>query len=130
MRKGLLVVAVALACLVPLSASAAGHVVVMPRLHVGGWYGPVGPYWGPFWGAAWGPGYGTFRNTGDVKLDTKVKDAQVFVNGAYVGTTHDNKTLHLRPGGYKIEIKEGDRTPFAQSVYVQVGKTLHLHPEL
>ena len=36
---------------------------------------------------------------GEVKLDTKVKDAEVFVNGGYVGTTGDSRTLHLKPGG-------------------------------
>ncbi len=35
-----------------------------------------------------------------------MKDAHVFINRAYAGTTH-NKTMHLRPGAYKIEIREG-----------------------
>jgi hypothetical protein len=65
-----------------------------------------------------------------VKLDTKVKDAQVFINGSYAGTTHENKSMRLRPGTYNIEIREGGTTPFSRKIYVTAGKTLHLHPEL
>jgi hypothetical protein len=68
--------------------------------------------------------------TGEVKLDTKVKDAQVFINGAYAGTTKENKTMHLRPGKYNIEIREGGQVAFNQQVYVAAGKTIHLQPEL
>src|SRR6266404_4548448 len=93
-----------------------------------GWYGPgwYNPYWGPYYP------YGAYAypNTGEVKIDTKVKDAQVFINGAYAGATHDNKTMHLRPGSYAIEIREGERTQFSQQIYVALGKTVHLHPAL
>ena len=65
-----------------------------------------------------------------MKLDTKVKDAQVFINGAYAGTTKENKTMRLRPGSYNIAIREGEQTPFAEQIYVAAGKTVHLHPEL
>jgi hypothetical protein len=54
----------------------------------------------------------------------------VFTNGAYAGTTHQNKSMYLRPGSYNIEIREVGRTAFAQKVYVVPGKTLHLRPEL
>lgn len=67
-------------------------------------------------------------DSGTVKLDTKVKDAAVYINGAYAGTTKDNKTMHLRPGEYNIEIRAYGQ-PFARRVYVVADKTLHLHPE-
>jgi len=126
MKMRLMVLAAALATLVPMSAPAAvrGYVMV-GRPYYGGFYSP---YWGPYWGPY--GGYYAHPNSGEVKLDTKVKDAQVFINGAFAGTTHDNKTMHLRPGTYNIEIREGGNTPFAQKVYVVAGKTLHLHPEL
>jgi hypothetical protein len=126
MKKGLLTLAVALMTLAPMGASAAirGAVVVGGPFY-GGFYRPFwGPYWGPYWG------YGYYPNSGEVKLDTKVKDAQVFINGAFAGTTHDNKTMHLRPGTYSIEIRQNGQVPFSQKVYVAAGKTLHLHPEL
>lgn len=126
MKKRLLILVAALATLVPVSASAAGFVVV-GRPYYGGWYAP---YWGPYWGYGYGYGYYAFPNSGEVKLDTKVKDAQVFINGSYAGTTHENKTMHLRPGTYNLEIKEGGTTQFAQKLYVAAGKTIHLHPTL
>lgn len=128
MKRGLLImIASAVMTLAPMTASAgirAGFVVGGPVYYGPGWYSP-------FWGAYWGPGpYYSFPHAGQVKLDTKIKDAQVFVNGAYAGTTKENKTMHLRPGSYNIEIREAGQTAFTQQVYVTAGQTLHLHPEL
>lgn len=126
MKKALLIAAAAAMTLAPMSASAAiRRVVVVGGPVYGGWYAP---FWGPYWGFP-GPYY-AFPNSGEVKLDTKVKDAQVFINGAYAGTTHENKNMHLRPGSYNIEIREAGHTAFAERVYVAAGKTMHLHPEL
>jgi hypothetical protein len=129
MKKAILVLAGALMMMAPVAASAARGVVVVR----GGYFGG-GPYWGPYWGSYWGPGYVgpyyAYPNSGEVKLDTKVKDAEVFINGAFAGTTHDNKTMRLRPGNYDIQIREAGRMQFAQQVYVIAGKTVHLHPEL
>ena len=130
MRKGLLMtLAAALLVLAPASSSAAvrGFVVVGRPHYYGGWYSP---YWGPYWGPAYGGYYAAHPNSGEVKLDTKVKDARVFINGAYAGTTRQNKSMYLRPGSYNIEIGEAGRTQFAERVYVVAGKTLHLRPEL
>jgi hypothetical protein len=81
MKKGLLLLAVAAMTLAPMSASAAVRVFVGGPVVYGGWYSPFwGPYWGPY-------GYSHYPNSGEVKLDTKVKDAQVFINGAYAGIT-------------------------------------------
>lgn len=116
MKKGLLLLTFAVMTLAPMSASAA--------ILVGG-------YWGPYWGPRYYGYYGyAFPYSGQLKLDTKVKNAEVFINGAFAGTTHDAKTLHLRPGSYNIEIRELGKTKFVQQVYVAPGKTLHLHPQL
>jgi PEGA domain len=134
MKKGILVLAAALMTLAPTTASAAirGGVAVgvAPAWH--GWYGGwYGGYWGPYyWGPYWGPYYYGYPYAGEVKLETKVKDAQVFINGGYAGTTKESRKMHLRPGNYKIEIREGERTAFSQDVYVAAGKTVHLYPEL
>jgi PEGA domain len=127
MRKGLLtIVAAGLLALTPLSASAAVRVVVGRPYYgyYGGWYSP---YWGPYWGPY--GGYYSHPNSGEVKLHTKVKDAQVFINGYFAGTTQQNKSMYLRPGSYNIEIREGGRTQYAQKVYVVAGKKLDLRPE-
>jgi hypothetical protein len=127
MKKTLMSLAVAAMALAPMTASAG----VRFGIAVGGpvVYGPA--FYSPFWAGYWGPGpYYAYPNSGEVKLDTKVKDAQVFINGAYAGLTKDNKTMHLRPGNYNIEIREGGATPFAQQIYVAAGKTIRLQPEL
>jgi hypothetical protein len=118
MKKGLLILTVALMTLAPISASAA----------IRGFVGVGGPYWGPYWGPAY-YGYG-YPAAGQVKLDTKVKDAEVFIDGAFAGTTHQTKSMHLRPGSYNIEIREAGLTKYAERVYVVAGKTLHLYPQL
>ncbi len=122
MKKLMILVAAAAMTLAPLSASAA-------RLFVG--VGPVfapgvyGSYWGPYWG----PGYG-YPATGEVKIDTKLKDGEVFVNGAFAGTTKDAKTLHLAPGTYTIELRHGGESELNQQVFVAAGKTMHLRAAL
>jgi len=126
MRKGLLILGLAVMTIAP-SASAAVRVFV-GHPYYGGFYRPY--YWGPYWGPAYGGYYYEHPNAGEVKLDTKVKDAQVFINGAYAGTTHQNKSMYLRQGNYNIEIREFGRTQYTERVYVVAGKTLHLHPEL
>ena len=131
MKKALLVLAAAVMMLIPASASARGF---GGRGFVGGyWGGPYwgGGYWGPYaYGPYWGGGYYAYPYTGEIKLDTKVKDAQVIINGAFAGTTHDAKKMHLRPGTYDIQIREGGKTQFDQKVYVAGGRTVHLHPGL
>jgi hypothetical protein len=115
MKKGLLILTFAVMTLAPMSASAA--------IRFGG-------YWGPGYYGYYGyNGYG-YPYAGQLKLDTKVKNAEVFINGAFAGTTHEAKSLHLRPGSYNIEIRELGKTKFVQQVYVAPGKTLHLHPQL
>ena len=123
MKKGLLILAATLTALAPVSAPAQvrGFVMVGPSYY-GGYYRP---YWGPMYG-----GYYANPYAGEVKLNTKVKDAGVFINGAYAGTTHQNKTIHLRPGTYTIEIKEAGSVRYTEKIYVVAGKTLHLQPEL
>ncbi|MCC6367728.1 MAG: PEGA domain-containing protein [Bryobacterales bacterium] len=89
----------------------------------GGWYGP---YWNmyPYW-----PWYGT-PNAGQVKLETHLKDAQVYINGNYAGTAGQLKTMTLTPGNYSIEVRAPGRSPYRQNVHVLAGKTLKLHPDL
>lgn len=130
MKKTLLVLTAAMMSLIPMSASAAfrGGVVVANRPFYGG--GFYRPYWGGYWGPGYAPAYIANPNAGEVKLETKVKNAEVFINGSFAGTTHDNKTMHLRPGSYRIEIREEGSTRFAEQIYVVAGKTLHLNPAL
>jgi hypothetical protein len=63
-----------------------------------------------------------------VKLDTHVKDAQVFVDGAYAGTSGKLKTMWMRPGTYTIEMRAPGQPQFAEKIYVVAGKTVHVEP--
>jgi hypothetical protein len=123
MKKMILVLAGALIALAPLGASAAVRVFVGPPAIGYGFYGPgfYGPYGGPGY-------YAPYSNAGTLKIDSKTKDAEVFVNGSYAGTVKDNKTMHLRQGNYTIEIRHAGETTFSESVYVTAGKTLHINP--
>ena len=122
--KRLLIMGAVLMALLPTAAFARGRsvIVVGPGFGPYGWYGP---YYGMY---PYGP-YGT-PNAGQVKLDTKVKDAEVFINGNYAGTVGQLKTMMMRSGNYDISIRAPGRTPFEQQVYVVAGKTLKLQPDL
>jgi PEGA domain-containing protein len=115
------------ALIVTLPASAAvrfrGGFVVGPPIRPWGWYGP---YYGPY--GFYGP-Y-AYPNAGEVKLDTKVKDAEVFINGAYAGTAGKLKSMWMRPSTYDLEIRAPGRKPYEERIYVVAGKTLHVRPDL
>ena len=125
-------VLLSLAILVP---AASAH----PRIFVGGYFGPgfYGPayygWYGPAYYGWYGPAYYapyTFAPApylGKVKIDTKMKDASVFVDGGYAGTVGQLKTFPLRPGAHNIEV----RSPSGQSIFqekidVLAGKTTKL----
>ena len=59
-----------------------------------------------------------------------MKDAEVFINGAYAGTAGKLKSMWLRPDAYDLEIRAPGRTPYAERIYVVAGKTLHVHADL
>ncbi len=111
---------------VPAQAQPHGH----GHVYVGVGWGWGYPYWGwaPYWGFGWGYPYWGFApyygypydhghrdNSAQVKLEVTPKDAQVFVDGYFVGIVDDfNGTferLHLSPGDHEIVIyKPGFRT--------------------
>ena len=121
---GKLVLAAALVGLAPASAAVRG-VWVRPWGY-GYWHDPFfysyGPYYGP---------YGTYHgNQGEVKLDTKVKDADVFVDGAYAGKSGKLKSMWLQPGAHDLDVRAPNGERFAQRIYVLTGKTIHIRPAL
>ena len=91
-----------------------------------GWFAP---YWGPYpYGYYGGYYYGT--ETGSVKFDTSVKNAEVYINGAFAGTVGKLKAVHLRSGSYNIELRAPGYMRYAERIYVAPGKTLHVKPDL
>jgi hypothetical protein len=119
----------ALAIFVP---AASAHPGVVFRGYFGGpYYGPA--YYG-WYGPAWyGPDYYApyamerVPNVGKVKFDTKMKDAQVFVDGGYAGTVKQLGTFPLRPGSHDLELRDpAGQTIFQDKVEVLAGKTIKL----
>lgn len=74
--------------------------------------------------------YAVQPNAGEVKIDTKVKEAEVFINGSLAGTAGKLKKMTLPAGSYNIEVREPGRSPFGEKVYVVAGKTIHLYPDM
>jgi hypothetical protein len=116
-----------------------------PRYWGPAWYGSVaynpwawGPNWGgydPFWYSplAVHPGYwmgfGPGEGMGEVKLETEVKTASVYIDGGYAGAVKDRRSMWLRPGTYELRVRDGGKKTYAQRIYVLSGKTLRVRPE-
>ena len=127
-----MVAILALVCIVP-AASA------RPPFYVRGYFGPAyyGPayygWYGPGWGAPYGPygyyGYVGGPAMGSVKIDTKMKDASVYVDGGYVGTVGQLKTFRLKPGAHDVEVRDHSGNSFYRGqVDVIAGKTVKIVP--
>ena len=66
-------------------------------------------------------------NYGYVKLDTHLKDAEIYVDGGFADKVKHNKKFALRPGDHDIELRGADgQTIYEQRVAVIVGKTTKL----
>ncbi len=102
--------------------------MVVRHFGYGGFYDPWG--WGPYWygGPYWGYGYSTLSGMGKVKIQTQLKDAQVFVDGAYAGTTSQTKDMWLKSGAHNLEVRAAGHPRYAERVYVLSGKTLKISP--
>ncbi len=131
--KRLKVAGLVLAALLMLTlpASAAGRFgrgfYVRPAIGFwGGWYDPFFYDWyGPYWSY---PAYAV--NEGQLKVKTNVKNADVFINGAFAGKAGKLKSMWLRPDAYNIEVRAPGYTKYAERVYVVPGKTIKVDAEL
>jgi hypothetical protein len=117
-------VILALAIFVPVASA-------RPRIFVGGYFGPgfYGPAYYGWYGPAYVAPYGVVPSpyVGKVKIDTKMKDASVFVDGGYAGTVGQLKTFPLRPGTHNIELRDpSGQTIFQEKIDVLAGKTTKL----
>jgi len=116
--------------LLALPASAAvrfrGGIVVGPAFGPWGWYNPF--YYGPY--GLYGPYPSVYPNAGQLKLKTNVKDADVFINGAFAGKAGKLKSVWLRPDAYSIEVRAAGYAPYAERVYLVPGKSVQVIAEL
>ena len=102
-----------------------------PRVFIGGSFSPW--FYGPGYYGWYGPAYyGPYAemprpNVGNVKFDTKMKDAGVYVDDAYAGTVRQLGTFPLRSGDHNLELRDpSGRTIFQERVEVIAGKTIKL----
>ncbi len=98
-------------------------VVVRPYYGYGpGWYGYG--WYNPWWG----PAYVTPRpNTGEVKIQTHMKDASVYVDGGFAGFTGKLKHFDLNPGNHDIALKDpSGATLFQERIQVIRDKTTEI----
>ena len=89
------------------------------------------PFWGgwgyPYWAPFYGPGYFMpAPDKGEVKLESSYKDAEVYLDDAYAGTTAKLKSFWLAPGVYNLEVRPAGVAPVSKRIYVLTGKTLRL----
>jgi hypothetical protein len=122
--KKLTLAGVALMVMLPMMGAARGSVGVFGGPAIG--YGPGYGYYPEYY--AWSP-MAAIPNAGEVRLDTKVRDAEVFINGSLAGTSGHLKTMYMRAGAYDVQIREPGRAPFEQKIYVVAGKVIKLHPD-
>ncbi len=117
----------------------------------GWWWG--GPWWG--WGWGWWPtvtvgidagadagayagadarAYAPRGAWGIVKTDVEPKEAEVWLDGTYVGTSDDfggsPDFLYLKPGSYKLEFRLENYQPLAADVSVASGEFVTLSRKL
>jgi len=114
-----------------LPASAAGRfrgrIVVGPGFGPWGWYSP---FYGPYGWYGYAPYPAYYSNAGELKLKTNVKDADVYINGAYAGKAAKLKTMWLRPDAYSLEIRAPGYTTYAARIYLTPGKTMQVKADL
>jgi hypothetical protein len=92
-----------------------------------------GPF---FFGPAFYPYYGYYpyppsymaENFGEVKIETHLKNAQVYIDGGYAAKIREAKKFALRPGNHEIALRDSDgQTFYQETVAVTVGHTTKLH---
>lgn len=131
---------------------------VYPPSWAGSWYYPYYPYGYGMWGLGWyyydpwswgdpGWGWGPYGNAvyvtgygypgvyaGAVRLKVKPRDAQVFVDGYYVGIVDEFdgtfQEVRLEEGPHLIEVKKEGFEPLKFQVRVTFDHTMTLRGEL
>ena len=71
---------------------------------------------------------------GGVRIEGAPRDAQIFVDGNYIGLAEDfdgaDKHLNLPAGSHQIEIRVAGAQPIAFDVNVQAGRTTAVHADV
>ncbi len=123
----------ATACLIALMALPVSAAAQKSGYFPYGW----GWYWGPSWNGPyphWEGPYETYEPTkGKIKLEHVDKQDNVFLDGSYIGTAGDVKTIKLGGGVHSLEVKHWgknalwDKDVLKERVFVIAGKTIKLN---
>jgi hypothetical protein len=103
-----------------------------PSLYFGagpGFYPYPGWYGYGYYGLGYYEPYGYVPGpvAGKVKFDTKIKNAQVYVDGAFAGNASQLGTFVLKAGAHDLELRDAAGQPvYTQHVDVIAGKTLKI----
>lgn len=68
--------------------------------------------------------------SGHVKIETKAKEASVYVDGAYAGIAKKLKDFPLKPGKHDIELRDTAGHSYSERVHVLRGKTVTVRADL
>lgn len=137
-RKSLFTAAIALTLIMTMldlpQATAAQRVVVVrpyrvyrpvwgPTFYYPSWYYPYSyPY-----SYGWRQVYVAAPRTGTVKIQTRLKDAGIYVDGGFAGMTGKLKEFSLQPGNHDIEVRnDSGQTLFHERIQVLLGKTVEV----
>ena len=137
-RKSLFTAAIALTLIMTMldlpQATAAQRVVVVrpyrvyrpfwgPTFYYPSWYYPYSyPY-----SYGWRQVYVAGPRTGTVKIQTRLKDAGIYVDGGFAGMTGKLKEFSLQPGNHDIEVRnDSGQTLFHERIQVLLGKTVEV----
>ena len=106
-----------------------------------GYYGGYGSGYGSGYGYGSGSGYyssggygSTYRDAGSLRLKIRPREAQVFVDGYFVGVVDSFdgvfQSLKLDGGGHNVEIKAEGFEPLDFEVLITPGETVTYKGEM
>jgi hypothetical protein len=102
--------------------------------YYGGYYGYYDPWFGGYPSYGPDPGYGLYKDEGALRLKIKPKEAEVFVDGYYVGIVDDFdgifQRLHIETGSHHIEVRAEGFEPLSFDVRITPDHTTTYQGEL
>jgi len=114
---------------VPVQAAPQQPSVIYQQSAAAGMYGvPYGYGYRPYY---YYPGYAYAPrpNMGDVKIDTKIKNDSIYVDGGFAGVTGKLKKFSLTTGNHDIELRDSaGHTVVKERVQVMPRRTVEIKP--
>ncbi len=94
-------------------------------------YPPLYGYYSPaMYHPGWYTGFSQQAGMGEIRLQSNLKDADVFIDDAWAGKLKDLKILWLEPGAYNLKVQAENYAPFTVRIYVLSSITLKVDANL